>query len=72
MEEENSKNIIEMAKQMGLRVVAKGVETEAQLSFLKKQMCDDLQGDLYYAAMPANLTKKLIQISLSQKDQIIV
>lgn len=72
MEEENTKNIIEMAKQMGLRIIAKGVETEAQLAFVKQQMCDDIQGDLYYAAMPANLTKKLIQISLSQNDLIIV
>jgi response regulator RpfG family c-di-GMP phosphodiesterase len=39
-----------MAHQLGVRVVAEGVETEAQASFLAKSLCDELQG--YYFARP--------------------
>jgi EAL domain-containing protein (putative c-di-GMP-specific phosphodiesterase class I) len=39
-------SVIAMAQRLGLRVVAEGVETEAQLSFLKECHCDDLQGFL--------------------------
>jgi diguanylate cyclase (GGDEF)-like protein/PAS domain S-box-containing protein len=72
IEEANIKNIIEQAKQMGLRVLAKGVETEAQLSFLRQQKCDEIQGDLYYAAMPAELVKKLLKITYSQDELMII
>lgn len=71
-EEAGSKDIITQAKQMGLRVIAKGVETEAQLSYLKQQKCDDIQGDLYYAAMPADVVKKLLTIALAQNELMIV
>ena len=33
-----------------MRVVAEGVETEAQLSFLREQGCDEIQG--YYFSLP--------------------
>ncbi|MCT8124972.1 EAL domain-containing protein [Alishewanella sp. BS5-314] len=45
-----SRAIIAMAHQLGVRVVAEGVETEAQASFLAKSLCDELQG--YYFARP--------------------
>lgn len=35
---------------MGLKVVAEGVETEAQLSFLREQGCELIQG--YYFSRP--------------------
>jgi EAL domain-containing protein (putative c-di-GMP-specific phosphodiesterase class I) len=38
--------IIGMAHSLGLRVVAEGVETEAQLAFLEEQGCDQYQGSL--------------------------
>ena len=40
-------SILSMAKQFGLKVVAEGVETEAQAQYLIKHGCDSLQGFLY-------------------------
>lgn len=44
------KTIISMAQTLGLRVVAEGVETEAQLSYLSDKGCDFMQG--YYFSRP--------------------
>jgi EAL domain-containing protein (putative c-di-GMP-specific phosphodiesterase class I) len=42
--------IISMAKGLNLKVIAEGVETEAQMSFLRAQHCDAIQG--YYFSQP--------------------
>lgn len=39
--------IIAMARSLHLRVVAEGIETQAQAIFLQKQQCDEFQGFLY-------------------------
>ncbi|MFN2461269.1 MAG: EAL domain-containing protein [Candidatus Velthaea sp.] len=45
------KTVIGMAHSLGLEVVAEGVETAAQLEFLRREQCDRVQG--YYYARPA-------------------
>ena len=45
--------IISMARSLDLKVVAEGVETEAQLAFLRAQACDELQGFLFSPPLPA-------------------
>ncbi|WP_190285572.1 EAL domain-containing protein [Montanilutibacter psychrotolerans] len=42
--------VITMAHSLGLTVVAEGVETEAQMMFLRDQDCDEIQG--YWFARP--------------------
>jgi diguanylate cyclase (GGDEF)-like protein/PAS domain S-box-containing protein len=42
--------IIAMAKQLKLKVIAEGVEDEAQMSFLRENHCDEIQG--YYFCKP--------------------
>ena len=52
--------IISMTRILGLRVVAEGVEDQAQLSFLQKIGCDAVQGFYISGAVPADDFAKLL------------
>jgi EAL domain-containing protein (putative c-di-GMP-specific phosphodiesterase class I) len=47
--------IISMAKSLNLRVIAEGVEDEAQMTFLRAHQCDEIQG--YYFSKPLTVDK---------------
>jgi EAL domain-containing protein (putative c-di-GMP-specific phosphodiesterase class I) len=47
--------IISMAKSLSLKVIAEGVEDEAQMSFLRAHQCDEIQG--YYFSKPLAVDK---------------
>ena len=53
--------IIAMARQLGLRVVAEGVESEPVRAFLEDHGCDELQGYLFSRPMPANAALAFIR-----------
>ena len=52
--------IIAMARNMRLKVVAEGVETPAQLAFLRAQGCDACQGYLFSQPLPAADIERLL------------
>jgi len=52
--------IISMTRILGLRVVAEGVEDQAQFAFLQKIGCDAVQGFYVSAAVPADEFAKLL------------
>lgn len=46
--------IIAMAHNLNLQVVAEGVETQAQLDFLREHGCDEVQGFYFGRPVPAD------------------
>jgi predicted signal transduction protein with EAL and GGDEF domain len=52
--------IVTMTRIIGLRVLAEGVENQAQFDFLKKLGCDMVQGFHFSAALPAAEFSKLL------------
>ncbi|VEP12339.1 Response regulator receiver modulated diguanylate cyclase/phosphodiesterase [Hyella patelloides LEGE 07179] len=54
-----TKTIIEMAHKLGLKVVAEGVETKAELKFLRECKCDIMQGFLFSRPLIARDFKNL-------------
>lgn len=46
-------SIIDIAQNLGLTTIAEGVETPAQLTFLRRCQCDALQGYLFSRPLPA-------------------
>lgn len=53
--------ILAMARELGLKVVAEGVEYEEQLEFLRQQGCDEIQGFLYSKPLPPDQLVELLR-----------
>ncbi|WP_017720852.1 putative bifunctional diguanylate cyclase/phosphodiesterase [Kamptonema formosum] len=51
---------IDLAHHLNLKVTAEGVETEAELAFLRLQQCDKIQGYLFSRPLPAAEFEKLL------------
>jgi EAL domain-containing protein (putative c-di-GMP-specific phosphodiesterase class I) len=55
-----TKAIIEMAKSLNLKLIAEGVETEEELSFVCKHKCDVMQGFLFSRPLPVKEFEQLL------------
>lgn len=53
--------IISIGHQLGMEVIAEGVESESQKEFLKEHNCNSAQGNLFFKPMPAEEMAKLIK-----------
>jgi diguanylate cyclase (GGDEF)-like protein len=58
-----TRTIIAMAHSLKLRVVAEGVELDAQMTFLRENGCDAAQGNLISEPIPADAFTKLLKES---------
>ena len=55
--------IIALAHSLRLKVVAEGVETAAQLNFLRVQRCDSVQGYLLHRPLPENEVAEVLRLN---------
>lgn len=55
------RGIIAMGHRLGMKVVAKGVESEAELGFLRRNHCDFFLGHLFSVPLPADELGDLIR-----------
>ncbi|MBZ0104506.1 MAG: bifunctional diguanylate cyclase/phosphodiesterase [Sulfuricella denitrificans] len=60
-----TRGVIAMAQNLGVRVVAEGVENEKQLIFLRSYQCHEVQGYYFFPPMPA---KNIGHILLRQRE----
>jgi diguanylate cyclase (GGDEF)-like protein len=58
---------IAMARLLGLRVVAEGVEEEAQMEFLRRHGCSEYQGFLFSPAVPPDSFAEILRRGLSTR-----
>jgi diguanylate cyclase (GGDEF)-like protein/PAS domain S-box-containing protein len=61
--------IIELARGLHMRVIAEGVETEAQLDYLKRRGCDEVQGHVYARAAPGADVEALLRTGRPVRPQ---
>ena len=60
-EDPEDRAIISLAKSLGLQTIAEGVETEAQLAFLRKQGCNEVQGYYFSKPLPADAFEAFVR-----------
>lgn len=65
------RSIIVMAHHLGMQVVAEGVETESQCEFLRRNMCDQIQGYLLAAPVPPEQMDALLAERLALPPHLL-
>lgn len=63
-----AKNIINLANNLGMKVIAEGVETVSQLEFLEKRVCDEVQGYYFYKPMPAVEIERILRAQINYNE----
>jgi diguanylate cyclase (GGDEF)-like protein len=60
-QEDLLRNVIQMSHDLGMSVVAEGVETQSQLDVLKRLKCDEIQGYYYSPPVSADQFRVLLE-----------
>jgi EAL domain-containing protein (putative c-di-GMP-specific phosphodiesterase class I) len=60
--------VVEMARKMGIRVVAEGVEMEEQVAYLYSHQCDVMQGFYFSRPVPAAEFETLLSADLEMQN----
>jgi len=60
--------VIAMAQNLGVRVVAEGVESEKQLIFLRTYQCHEVQGYYFFPPLPEKSVSQLLQRQSEQSS----
>jgi EAL domain-containing protein (putative c-di-GMP-specific phosphodiesterase class I) len=56
--------VVSLGQKLDLRVIAEGVETEAQAAFLRTINCDEMQGYLFSKPLPAEGIEEMLRATL--------
>jgi diguanylate cyclase (GGDEF)-like protein/PAS domain S-box-containing protein len=65
-----ARSVISMAHSLRLHVIAEGVETQAQLAYLRRQGCDEMQGYYFSRPVAAEAFGKILQGGKSLSDEL--
>ena len=57
--------IVQMARSLGFKTIAEGVETQAQREFLEAQGCDEVQGYFFSRPLPADQVEAFVRKTMS-------
>jgi EAL domain-containing protein (putative c-di-GMP-specific phosphodiesterase class I) len=64
--------VIAMAHSLRLKVVAEGVESEAQLAFLRSEGCDEIQGQYFSEARAAGAMPEIMRKTLRRGSAVFL
>lgn len=69
-EKEIIKGIIKLARNIGIKVLAEGVETKEEYEFLKQENCDEIQGFYFYEPLlPQDIKQQILNRTKDLEEQ---